>query len=248
MNRSCSCCCVDLQIGDPLRTAHSSPIRSDQVVLVPSLFGSDLSTTTFWDLRQELEPVLRAKYGHRKQISTETTPKKEEGWSLESVKGGVILVAPSFGAAASAANQNRPRGETTSKLTATATGALNSVDTRASAGAGDGDGNVDDDGEEDEDAAASAPLSNGIRDGPPTTAAASATRQVARRLCEYYSIDPRTAVVNGGIMLGRPNVKLRPAHSYVRYVGWFLGVLFLCRSPAVVVPFYYFCVATVCRV
>ena len=80
---------IDLRTGNHLRTVHPSPIRSDQVILVPSMFGSDLNATTFWDLREELEPVLRA-----------TPRKRPDCWSLDAVEGDSVLPAPGFVAAA----------------------------------------------------------------------------------------------------------------------------------------------------
>jgi hypothetical protein len=98
---------VDLQIGNHLLSAHPSTIRSDQIVLVPSLFGSDLSMTTFDELREELEPVMREKYNSnnpRRESSTGTKKSIHthiEGWSFDGVQNGAILVAPSTSSSSS---------------------------------------------------------------------------------------------------------------------------------------------------
>jgi hypothetical protein len=118
---------IDLQIGNHLRAAHPSVIHADQVVLVPSLFGSDLSVTTFHELRDELVPLLREKYRRRSDQNNKSKRKggycnrsnnsnKEEdeeedegtasGWLLDLARteGGGVLVAPrTLGVAALAA-------------------------------------------------------------------------------------------------------------------------------------------------
>jgi hypothetical protein len=231
-----------LQIGDPLRTVHPSSIHSDQVVLVPSLFGSDLSTTTFWDLRGELEPVLKEKYNNNNNNNnTGGSAGKNrtiERWCLDGVKGGAILVAPTFGAAPDDAGSMKA---TTTASTAAAMAAASTHGPGNSAGANaaaNANANEDDDdskNDEDEDAAGASLPNGGVRGCAPVASDSSsrsavsavATNEVVRRLCEYFSIDPRTATVNAGIRFGTPAVRTRPAHSYV--CRWVCA----CRRPGI---------------
>jgi hypothetical protein len=167
---------IDLQIGNHLRTAHPSPISADQVVLVPSLFGSDLSATTFHELREELVPLLRVKYRHRsdqnksrrnngshcnrsnKEEDEEEDEGTASGWLLDlaRMEGGGILVAPrSLGSAALARIIiGGPKESAAPSRTITTTGGKRSVgDADAAADVIDAVlfKNDDDDDDEDED-------------------------------------------------------------------------------------------------
>jgi hypothetical protein len=252
---------IDLQIGNHLRSAHPSPIRADQVVLVPSLFGSDLSVTTYHDLREELVPLLRVKYRRRSDLnkskrnsicSSNKNDEEEEdgtaaGWLLDLARteGGGILVAPrSLGAAALAriiatASAGGPEGSAPSRtITTTTSGTARSVAAADAAAdvidavfnTGEDDEDDDEDDEEavelraDRTATENAPAAIPRPVVPSSSSSISSSLQcravaeVVRRLCQYYSIDPHTALVNVGIFVGRPrthHVQARPAQSYV---------------------------------
>lgn len=198
--------CVDLQIGNHLRTVHPSPMSTDQVVAVPGMFGSELNVTSFWEIRDELEPLLRVKYSHIATNSHGNTP-REDGdggvWRLDMVRGCVILVAPQFQAQPTAFGGGEEQEEEeggdghpgSRRTLSTLVVAPSHVRDSSNSGGGGGGG----------------------RDAE-SQAAAGAVPAVARaflRICEYLSIHPGSAVVNAGITLGRPTAKLRPAHSYV---------------------------------
>jgi hypothetical protein len=103
---------VDLQVGNHLLPTHSSPIGSDQVVLVPSLFGSDLSMTAFDELRDELEPVMREKDNPRPRRCDNSADNNKnslptphiEGRSFDGVQEGAVLVAAAEAAASSSSS------------------------------------------------------------------------------------------------------------------------------------------------
>jgi hypothetical protein len=265
---------IDLQIGNHLRSAHPSPINADQVVLVPSLFGSDLSATTFHELREELVPLLRVKYRHRSDqnkskrkggggICSNNKNDDEEddgtasGWllNLARTEGGGILVAPkSLGAAALARiilGGPKESAAPSRTITATTGGKRPGGDADAAAAVidavlfkTDGDDDDEDDDEDDEEegvvcAKENAHAANPRPVLPPSSSSSSslqcrAVAEVVQRLCQYYSIDPHTALVNVGIFVGRPrthHVKARPAQSYVpvrRCCSWAVGRLLLC--------------------
>ena len=67
-----------IQFGSAVHSVYTRPVRQDQLVVAPSLFGSELNVTTFHDLRDELEGVMR-----------ET--RNEASWSFETVDTVVTL-------------------------------------------------------------------------------------------------------------------------------------------------------------
>jgi hypothetical protein len=202
---------VDLQIGNLLRSVHPSPMSSDQVVAVPSMFGSDLNFTTFWELRDELEPLLRVKYRNTLHDNV------KGGWRLDAVQAGVILVVPQFQARPLRCDEDNQDGGGAPRFGLTCPALTGSP------------------GCDDDDATAGA-------------SRVSAVTKVFLRICEYYSIHPGSAIVNAGIMFGRPAVKLRPAHSYVRRLFLPSSKGMLCNGPsrAHIVPRCFVCLFS-CR-
>jgi hypothetical protein len=51
---------LDVHIGSPLHEVCDAPLRRDQIVVAPSLFGSARNVTTFHDLRDEVQEAIRA--------------------------------------------------------------------------------------------------------------------------------------------------------------------------------------------
>jgi hypothetical protein len=51
---------LGVHFGSPLHEACDAPLRRDQIVVAPSLFGSARNGTTFHDLRDEVQEAIRA--------------------------------------------------------------------------------------------------------------------------------------------------------------------------------------------
>jgi hypothetical protein len=184
-NNNCPCPYIDLQIGNHLRSTHPSPIRSDQVIVVPSLFGSDLNLTTLDDLRKDAERMLQDKF-------------RQKTWVLDRVRKAAVLSSPVYNLsvpsrtrAEAGANETGQEGTISDKAATSST----PVDAARGAGA-------------DPAVAASSSSSSSL-------SKYDATARAARRICQYFSIDPDSALVSLGVHCGKPAVRAREAHKYV---------------------------------
>jgi hypothetical protein len=65
---------LQLEFGSALHSVYNRPVRSDRMVVAPFLFGSELNTTIYHELRQEIQELMR-EYQQRPQWSFETSTK-----------------------------------------------------------------------------------------------------------------------------------------------------------------------------
>jgi hypothetical protein len=185
-NNNISCPYIDLQIGNHLRSTHPSTIRSDQVILVPSLFGSDLNLTTFDELRKDVERMLQDKF-------------RQKTWVLDRVRKASLLSSPVYNLSVpSRTRSEKGTNETGHEANVSDKEAISSTPDDAARG----------DVAEPAVAASSSPSSSSL-------SKYDATARAARRICQYFSIDPDSALVSVGVHCGKPAVRAREAHKYV---------------------------------
>jgi hypothetical protein len=78
---------LQLQLGCSLHSVHPRPLRQDQVVISPFLFGSELNMTIFHELRRDVQSLMRES-------------RNNPNWSFEThIEPGSVLILPSWGLA-----------------------------------------------------------------------------------------------------------------------------------------------------